>query len=400
MQEPLPPSLARGRHNHRPPGGYPGLRLITFQGIPVYAKPSLLIVLALIVVFLGAEQFPQDYATAKYTWFLYVMMAVAAALLFFLSVLLHEAAHSLIAKTAAGGRIPIRRITLFFLGGLSEMTEEPRTGKGEFLIAFSGPLISILIGAITWPAGILLEHAGVPVFVTGVLKWIGWLNIFLGATNLLPGFPLDGGRVLRSIIWSATGNFLMATRISTTIGRVLGMSAAFAGGVLVFAGLLQGMFLIMVGLFIDRSARDAMSIALFKAALDGIRVHEVMQAGAPPLWQGLTLGEAANDYFMRYHAEALPVVGDGGELRGVMTASMLNLVSTFEWGHVRVKDLLDENAMPAFTRLDEPLGPVFTLMLRYGLAALPVLDAEAKVAGIVTLRDLYRLAGLRARFVR
>ena len=381
------------------PGGYAGIRLFRVLGIPVYARPSLFLIMAAMAWIFGSDVFPTKYGPAHYTPFVFYTMGAAAAMLFFFSVFVHEVAHCVLAGTKIGGHIPIRRITLFFLGGLSEMTEEPHTAAGELVISFSGPLTSIVLGAIMMPGASLLEAAAVPVFVTGVIYYIGYLNIFLGVSNLLPGLPFDGGRVLRAIIWSASGNFLAATRISTAAGRVCGLGIALWGVALLFlntAYMFNGFFLIMIGIFVEQNAREAMRFALMKAALEGLRVAELIYPGMPTLWQGATVAEGA-DYLMRYRVDALPVVDDAGRLRGVLTSAMLDDVPNFEWPRVFVKDMFDDDTVPAFTRPEEPLNAVFVLMLRYALTALPVLDSEAKVVGVITLRDLYRVAGQRAR---
>jgi len=396
MQQSEIPSQPRNRYYHRAPGGYAGIRLFKITGIPVYARPSLFLIMAMMAWIFGADVFPDKYNYAHYTLFVYVLMGTAAAILFFFSVFVHEVAHCVFARTKLGGQIPIRRITLFFLGGLSEMTEEPHTAGGELVISFSGPLTSVALGGIMIPGALLLQAVGAPVFVTGVVNYIGILNIFLGVSNLLPGFPFDGGRVLRAIIWSASGNFLVATRISTTVGRVMGIAIVIGGGVLLFTAPINGFFLIMVGLFVEQNAREAMRFALLKAAIEGLRVADLIYPNMPTLWQGATLAEGA-DYLVRYRVDALPVVDDAGRLRGVLTSAMLNDVAQPEWRGILVKEMFDEDTVPAFTRPEEPLTAVLTLMMRYTLTALPVLDGEAKVAGVVTLRDIYRIAGHRAR---
>jgi Zn-dependent protease/CBS domain-containing protein len=396
MQETEIPSQPRNRNHRRMPGGYPGIRLFKVMGIPVYARPSLFLIMAAMAYIFGWDFFPQKYASLQYKELVYGLMGVAAAILFFFSVFVHEVAHCILARTKIGGQIPIRRITLFFLGGLSEMTEEPHTATGELVISFAGPLTSIVMGGIMMPGASLLHSAGAPVFVTGVIHYIGFLNIFLGLSNLLPGFPFDGGRVLRALIWSASGNFLAATRISTAMGRICGVGIAVLGGVTMFWSLFQGFFLIMIGLFVEQNAREAMKFALLKAALEGMRVADVIYPGLPNLWQGATLAEGA-DYLLRHRTDALPVVDDAGHLRGVFTSAALNEVPREAWPRVAVKEIFDEDVVPAFVRMDEPLNDVLMLMLRHALTALPVLDNEARVAGVITLRDLNRAAGYRMR---
>lgn len=395
---------ANNGHSPRPSAIFAGIKLFSFAGIPVYARPSLFLVLAMLTALLGLQFFPGQPEYAGYGAVVYFFMGLAAAGLFFFSVLLHELAHCLLARTRLGGGIPIRRITLFFLGGLSEMTEEPRTAGGEFLISFSGPFTSIALGAVMWPGAGLLAGAGTPVFVTGVIHYIGYLNVFLGVTNLLPGFPLDGGRVLRATIWYATGDFLKATRISTAAGRALGYSAIAAGMALTLIGggqfFVQAIVVVLAGMFVERSARQVMAFARSRAALEGLRARDAMHANAPPVREDATLACAAQNCMAPYHAEAVAVLDEAEHLRGVLTANMLEKVPGREWQTVRAGDLFEQNTLPAFARPDEPLPSVYTLMLRYGLAALPVLDGEGRVEGIITLNDLHRMAAFRARLPR
>lgn len=394
-----------GAHvNHfirRPPRWLAGIKVFTVMRIPVYVTPSLLLIMAMLAWMFGLGYFPEKYASANYSRPVYALMGVVGTLLFFLSVLVHEVAHCVLARTRTGGRIPIRKITLYFWGGLSELTEEPHTAAGEFVISFSGPLTSVVIGGAMWLASLPMAEAGWPVFVYAVLEYIGKLNVFLGVTNLLPGFPLDGGRVLRAAIWSATGDFLKATTISSGIGRALGLGTAVVAILLVFSNsinFVMGLFLVMMGLFIDQSARAALAFARAKAAMSGLKVSDAMETGMPPVWQGTTLEEAARDYLIRWRAEAVAVVDDAGHLRGVLTADMLNSVARFDWPRVLVKELFEEDTVPAFARPDEPLADVFTLMLRHSLAAMPVLDGEARLVGMITMKDLNRVVSLHSRY--
>jgi Zn-dependent protease len=403
-QEQITSPGRKNRYPSRSPGVFAGIKLFSLAGIPVYARPSLLVVLVMLMALFGLEFFPREYEDAGYGAAVYVLMGAAGAMLFFLSVLIHEVAHCLLARTQLGGRIPIRRITLFFLGGLTEMTEEPRTAGGEFMISFAGPFASIALGALMWSGAVLLGHAGTPVYVTGVLNYIGYLNVFLGVTNLLPGFPLDGGRVLRAIIWHATGDFVKATGVSTIAGRVLGYGAIGAGLVLVVATggrlFLQAMFLTMFGFFFERSARQVMDFVRTRTALSGLRAFDAMQTDPPCVWEGTILGEVVNRHMMPYNAEALPVLDDAGQLRGVLTARMLEKVPSSEWTAAKAGDLLGHEMLPGFARPEEPLPSVYTLMMRYGLAALPVLDRELRLVGLITFRNLHRMAAFRAHMIR
>jgi len=225
-----------------------GLPLGRLFGISLRLHYSWFIVFALITWALAASYFPENYPT--WSTATSIIAGAVTSLLFFGSVLAHELMHSVVAQRRG---IPVHSITLFIFGGVSQMTDEPKQPGDELRIALAGPVTSLIIGGICW--GIYFWSRGSLVFLSAVAFWLGWINVFLAGFNLIPGFPLDGGRVLRSIIWWRSGNLRRATKTASNIGRGVGYLFIFGGIFLVFWGLwINGLWLAFIGWFLENAA--------------------------------------------------------------------------------------------------------------------------------------------------
>jgi len=200
-------------------GGVPLGRLF---GISIRLHYSWFFIFALVTWALAVSYFPSNYP--DWSLWTYWAIGLATSLLFFTSVLLHELSHSVVAQAAG---IPINSITLFIFGGISQMTKEPEKPSTEFRVALAGPLSSLVISAVFW--GIWLGARGSVEPLEALAFWLGWINMILAVFNLIPGFPLDGGRVLRSILWWRGGDLRGATRTASTIGRTIGYLFIFGG---------------------------------------------------------------------------------------------------------------------------------------------------------------------------
>lgn len=211
-----------------------GLALFRLGGIQIRIDPSWLMILALIWWSLSAGYFPRTHPEAGGAWLW--AAGLLSALLFFVSLLLHELAHSLVARRAG---LEVSSITLFLFGGASEMVGEPDDPRTEFRIAIVGPLTSFALAGFFWALGLAL--AGVaPDLLLGMVRYLAWINLALGVFNLLPGFPLDGGSVLRALVWWRTGSLRRASGLATRAGKGLGIGLALLGGLQIFSGALVG----------------------------------------------------------------------------------------------------------------------------------------------------------------
>jgi len=355
------------------PGSF---RIGKIAGIDIDINVSWIIILVLLTVSLAIGWFPRLYpgwSTATY-W----LIAFLSSLLLFVSVLLHELAHSLVARRRG---LPVKSITLFIFGGVSNIEREPTSPGIEFQMAVVGPLTSLLIGVICFLLQLPLQGSNSP--LEGILFYLAVTNILLGVFNLIPGFPLDGGRVLRSIVWRLTGNMRQATRVASLTGQVIAYLFILLGIWLFFAGsILDGLWLGFIGWFLLSAAQSANAQVMLTSVLRGVTVGEVMNPKPTTVPANISLQHLVDAYFLpgglRY---ALVMQAD--HLVGLMTLSDIRHIPREQWGQVPVS-----NAMIPLSRLhvvtpQQSLSDVLPLMAGRDVNQLPVVQNGALV-GIVS----------------
>jgi Zn-dependent protease/predicted transcriptional regulator len=378
-----------------------GLSAGELSGLRVQIDWSLLIVFALVFFGLASGVFPvwhPDWAPAK-TW----LVALAAAVLFFVSVLLHELSHALVAR--ANG-ITVRRITLFLFGGVTHMESEPPSPKSEFLMAIVGPLTSLSIGFAAFFSGAalagdvtmelpasdqatlqqLMMHVGP---VASLLLWLGPINIMLGLFNLVPGFPLDGGRVLRSLLWWMSGDLLKATRWASLAGRVVAW-ALMALGVMSLLSRMggQGLWLILIGWFLNAAARSSYQHLTTKHALHEVSVRDVMWTQPVRVAPELTLERFVQEHLMQAELGTFAVEADGA-LLGLITLDDVRKVPQDQWSRVRVEEVMTPRERLATLTPSAKADRALDELARRDVNQIPVLEG-GHLAGIVRHRDLVR----------
>jgi len=310
-------------------------RLGRIVGIPISVDLSWFVIFALIVYTLAMFYFPQmaPGLSVPMRW----LGGVIAALLLFGSVLLHELMHSII---AIRNGIRIGGINLFIFGGVSRMQSEPQTPEIEFKMAIAGPLTSLMLAAIFYG---LLKLGGVAFFGRLGVVIVGYLaliNVVLGVFNLIPGFPLDGGRVFRAILWGALNDLDRATRIASYVGQ--GFAYLFiVGGFwsMLFGAFLSGLWLVFIGWFLNNAAQQSYQQVQLRRALSGVDVHRVMSTDFPHLDPNLTLDEFVHDYLLKYGHSAYPVT-DGDQFLGVVTINEAREVPRERWHDTRLRDVV------------------------------------------------------------
>lgn len=270
-----------------------------------------------------------------------LVLAVALAILFFGSVLFHEFAHAFVAQSRG---IPVRSITLFLFGGATAAKVEARGPGAEFLIAVVGPLSSLVLSGVFAVLGIWGD-AFLPEEIAGAFGYLAVINLALAIFNLVPGFPLDGGRVLRAIIWGATGSLSKATRIASIAGQGFGYLLVAAGLFFIFNGVLAtGIWFGAIGWFLAQAARMGYEQLQIRRMLEDVEAEDVMASTVSSIPAGLALQEAVDDYFMRHDHSAFPVVEDGATV-GLLSLRRVKQVPREEWATTRVRE--------AMGRLDE-----------------------------------------------
>ncbi len=310
-------------------------KLGKIAGIPISVDLSWFVIFALIVYTLATFYFPQmaPGLSVPMRW----LGGVIAALLLFGSVLLHELMHSMVALRSG---IEISGINLFIFGGVSKMRSEPQTPGNEFRMAIAGPLTSILLAGIFYG---LLKLGGAALYGRLGVVIIGYLaviNLVLGIFNLIPGFPLDGGRVFRAILWGVLNDLDKATRIASSVGQ--GFAYLFiVGGFwsMLFGGFLSGLWMVFIGWFLNNAAQQSYQQVQLRRALSGVDVHRVMSTDFPHLDPNLTLDEFVHDYLLRYDYSTFPV-SDDGRFLGVVSINDARSIPREKWKDTRLSDVV------------------------------------------------------------
>jgi Zn-dependent protease/CBS domain-containing protein len=314
-----------------------------------------------------------------------VALGIVATVLFFGSVLVHELAHAVVSQARG---IRVQDITLFLFGGATRAKVDTRGPADEFLIAVVGPLTSgLLAGLFGIAAGLGNDVLSRP--LTGTLGYLAWTNLLLAVFNLVPGFPLDGGRLLRSAIWRATGNLARATQIAATAGQGVGWLLVAAGVAWLLAGdLAGGIWFAFIGWFLVQAARASYQDLQLQQLLRGVEAEDVMARHLVRIPPQLSLQAAVDDYFMRYDHSAFPVEEHGRTI-GLLTLRAVRRVPREQWPTRRVRDhmvpLSDQVVVAPDARMDGVVDK-----LQDGQAGRVLVAQDGEVVGIITPTDLTR----------
>jgi Zn-dependent protease/CBS domain-containing protein len=316
----------------------------------------------------------------------YIAMGLIGTLLFFASLLAHEISHSLVARTR---NVPVEGITLFVFGGMAHTRMEAESPGDEFVIAGIGPVsslgIAVLFGVIAWVGG----AAGWSPAVVAVAQYLAFINVALAVFNLLPGFPLDGGRLFRAAAWKYTGNLRKATRWSSIGGKLLGYGLMALGLLQVFAGaLIGGLWFLFIGWFVRTAAEAGFRQHVLRESLEGVAAAEMMSREPRTVPADMTLQDFVEDFILAGRHRAYPVVDDG-RLVGLVTLDRVKAVPREEWPRRAVRDAMrprDELTVVS------PREPMSRVLERIGSAdeGRVIIASGDRVDGIVTRSDLAR----------
>jgi Zn-dependent protease/CBS domain-containing protein len=351
-----------------------------FGGVEVRLNWSLIAVVALIVWSLAEGVFPSTNPGLSHNT--YLAMAAVAAVLFLASILLHELGHSWVARHEG---IEVDSITLWLFGGVSQFKGRFTSPGAEFRTAVTGPLVSIVLGVVF----VLIALAHPPSYVDGVAAWLGYINLILGVFNLIPASPLDGGRVLHSILWRAKGDFAWATRISSEIGQGFGYLLIGLGLVMLFfQGSFSGVWLAFIGWFLLNAAKAEARYVATEQALQGLRVRDLMVRNPATVDADSTLGQFMDDVAWSHRFTTYPVLA-GGRPVGLLPFASVAAVPRSEWETRRVKDTMTPfDEVPQLTE-DEPAVDALTELSEPGANRGLVVD-DGHLAGLLSISDLAR----------
>jgi Zn-dependent protease len=362
------------------------IRLFTSMGIPVYVHVSWLLIAALITWSLATGLFKTDLpdVAPEMRW----MLGAIGSVGLFASIVLHELSHSFFALRAG---VKIKGITLFLFGGVAEMTAEPPSAKAELVIALAGPAMSFVIAGNAYLLS-LVSALGAP--LQALFAYLALLNGTLAVFNLIPAFPLDGGRAFRALLWAKNQDLAKATRTAARVGTVFANAFLAFGVVLIISGnFVGGLWICMMGLFLRGAAQGSVTQQATRSAFEGEPVTRFMAPGLVTASTRLTVDEFVETLLYRFHYQVFPVVEDG-VLLGTVGVKDVSAVPKEEWSTTPIGRVLkpvdaratighDEDALAALTRMQETSN-----------THLIVVKPGRHIVGIVTLRDLLSMLSI------
>src|SRR3990172_4205589 len=367
------------------------IKLFRIFGIQIGLHYSWLLIALLVVLSLAGQ-----FAETNPSWSTAIVwgLSVLTALLFFASIVVHELSHAAVAKARG---LPVRSITLFALGGVAQIEKEASDAKTEFWMAIAGPITSLLIGFVC--LGIATNIGWTPTGkhpspLTAMLGWLGIINIALAVFNMVPGFPLDGGRVLRAIVWWIAGDAARATRIATLVGQFIGFAFIILGLVRFFGGAgFGGLWLSFIGWFLLDAARSSYAQSETIERLHGVHVRDVMTKDFPVVEASISLQTFVDDYLLR-SGRRFFIVEEDGRLLGLITPHELKDVDRQRWSQITVRDVMIPLTKLYAVKPSTSLTEVLEIMGREDINQLPVMSND-HLDGIVSRWHILRLLQTR-----
>jgi Zn-dependent protease len=364
------------------------IKLFSLFGFDVKIDISWLVLAFLITWSLAQGLFPyyfKDLSSATYWW-----MGIFGAIGLFFSIIFHELSHSLVARNFG---LPIKGITLFVFGGVAHMEEEPPSAKAEFLMAIAGPVSSVVLGIIFY----ILRTVGRitwPLPVTGVLGYLAFINWILAGFNLLPAFPLDGGRVLRSVLWKWKNNIGWATRVASRIGTFFGFLLIAMGVIQFFSGnLIGGIWWFMIGMFLQNAARMSYQQLITRRALEGETVRNLMIKNPITVAPSIKIKDLVEDYVYRHHYKMFPVV-EGENLVGCIATRQLRETPKDQWATKTVGEIASTCSKDNTIAPETDVIKVLSLMNRTRNSRLMVVEGN-KLIGLIALKDIMNFLSIK-----
>jgi len=361
-----------------------GRRITLFKmlGFEVRVDASWLIIAVLIVWSLAVGVFPYrlpGLPAATYWW-----MGIFGALGLFASIIVHEFSHSIVARRNG---LPMKGITLFVFGGVAEMESEPPDPKTEFLMALAGPLASLALGAVFYVIG-AAAATSLPLEVVTVLNYLAQINWLLAIFNMIPAFPLDGGRVLRALLWQRSGNLVSATRTAAFAGSIFG-TLLMAGGLLqlFYANFIGAVWWFLLGMFLRSVSAASYQRVLMQSVLEGEPVRRFMNPNPVTVKPDITVQDLVENYIYKYHHKMFPVVTDSQQLVGCVSTEQVKQMPRNEWNRHSLREITQACSPQNTVTPDTNAANVLSIMSHEGDRGLIVVDNN-RVVAFVSPQDL------------
>ena len=353
-------------------------------GIPFRLDFSWFLIFIFVTLMLAMSFFPDSFKgwNSAYYW----IVGIATSLLFFASVIVHELAHSIVSKRTG---IPVKSITLFLFGGIAQIGKEATQPKTDLVISIAGPASSVLLAGIFY--GIAYLCNGWNVYLFALTSYLSYVNLILAVFNMIPGFPLDGGRVLRAIIWLATGNYLRATKIATTAGYAISIILIAAGALIFFIwGYFDGLWLIFIGFFLNGAARATYQQTILRENLKGYTAQDVISRDLPRIPRNVNLMDLIEGTLPR-SPNQFYLVTDGDSVVGILTIWQIKKVPQSQWSLTNVANIMIPVEQLKVVR---PADDASSIIEKFdqGQDDAVAVSSEGKVAGIITRQSLFDFA--------
>jgi Zn-dependent protease len=347
-------------------------------GIPIGLDYSWFLIFVLLTWSLAAGYYPAEFKN----WWppLYWFMGAVTSIMLFVSVLIHELGHSVVALRY---KIPVRSITLLIFGGVAQIGAEPPSAMAEFLIAIAGPIVSLALAVVFFAIEPVTTGIS-PVF--GLVKYLAFINLSVAVFNLIPGFPLDGGRVLRAIIWAVTKDLRRATLIAANVGRFFGFWFILLGVLQVFAGNIAGLWIAFIGWFLDGAAVAQVHQVTYQSLLAGHKVSQAMSSHCPVIPGDVTLQQLVDEHVL-VGGQRCFLVTRGRETVGLMTLHRIKEVPRHEWPTTSAAEVMVPMEQLKRTNPDTELWTALQEMDRDGVNQLPV-TKDHQVIGMLNREDV------------
>ncbi len=359
------------------------------SGIPIRLHYTWLIIFFLITWTVGFRLTPQQYPGLSQTSNL--LIGLLSSLLLFGSILLHELSHSIVAKRSG---LKIRQITLFIFGGVAEMEGEAKEPGLELRMAAAGPLTSIalaIMAGVIWQASILVQASAL---IQAPLQYATLVNGVVAVFNLIPAFPMDGGRIFRSLIWRRRGDLLSATKTAATVGRGFAYLLMFGGALMIFTvNFITGLWLVLIGWFIQSGARSSLEQTIMGEALRGSSVSDIMTREVDSVTPTTTVEELSQE-FLRLKHNGFPVMSDG-KLEGCVTFEDMRKVPRESWIATRIRDIMTPRGKLITIEPQKSATEGMLLMARSQIGRLLVLDQE-RLVGIISRSDIMKTVMIKS----
>jgi len=365
------------------------LALFKLLGFTVSIDVSWGIILFLVVWSLSKGFFPSYFpglSLQTYWW-----MGVIGAIGLFVSIIIHEFSHALIARKYG---MKIKGITLFIFGGVAEMQDEPSTPKSEFLMAIAGPIASFTLSFLFSGLTQVAESMEFPVPLIALLSYVSMINLLVAIFNMIPAFPTDGGRVLRSLLWWIRGDIHWATQIASRISLLFAVAIIFMGFMhMTGDNAIGGLWWILIGAFLFFAANASYQRLVIKESFEGKTIRHFMNTSPVSVPFDITLQAFVESYLYRYHYKMFPVVKEG-KISGLITVRMLKLHTHEEWKHLLVGQVMEQPNPSNTIASNTPIDDALNKMNESGTTRLLVIE-EHKIVGILTLKDLLEYIALK-----